>query len=775
MLGLLKWKRKLKKAGAQYFLHMPKMTDPEVGTKLLLQTKMATAGYFANQDYLVLGSLGMLDLTYEHGESYASSISVVTWGLLSSLALGDLKAGDEFGEVGLQLSKRYKDRAIRSKVNGIYSFLVRHWCHPLNESLELMREGFRYGYEGGDLQWACYNAAQYVLFISALGWNIDTVIDEIRKYDEFAYRSQDRFWIDVNEILRLQLENLRGDLEDPTSFNDGKFDEEQFLATLPPKDSERTIVYYHIYKAQLCYLRGDFEAAREQCEQTEKYLEIIGGQFTVHEHAFYYALTLTALYPSQNPRQKRKFRKLINAHLKKLRKWSQSCPANCLHKALLVEAELAGLDGKQHDAMERYEQAIQTAREQEYVNHEGMANLLAGKCCIRAGLQTSAKAYLVNARYGYERWGALGLVDDLNKTYPELLPQDDVGRSAAPVFETSTKTTEEISDRLDLDAMMRASQTISGEGILGELLEKIMKIAMQNAGAERGFLILERDGSLTIESEGSVTPDKVTVLQSVSVDEQSDICASLIQYVVRTKESVVLDDASQEGLFTEDPYVVNAQPKSILCVPIIFQGKLKGILYLENNLAVGVFTPDRLEVLRLLSGQAAMAINQASASIDTLTRAWVRRYFMDRATEELEKSRLQDSSLCLIMIDLDHFKQKNDTYGHLAGDIVLRETANRLRSALREEDFLGRFGGEEFILLLPNSSREEGLAIAERLRTTVGEDPIDAQGESVQQTVSIGISFTNGASQELEQLIARADKALYQAKDEGRDRVIAAT
>ncbi|HEY9707164.1 MAG TPA: ATP-binding protein, partial [Oculatellaceae cyanobacterium] len=294
-----------------------------------------------------------------------------------------------------------------------------------------------------------------------------------------------------------------------------------------------------------------------------------------------------------------------------MQKWAHHAPMNHLHKFYLVEAERYRVLGQYMEAMDYYDKAIAGAKENEYINEEALAYELAAKFYMALGKEIIARTYMSEAHYAYTRWGALAKVKDLETKYPQLLSSS----SSRPNI-TSTRTTNNSSttgsqsaSALDLATVMKASQAISGEIVLDKLLASLMKILIENAGAQVGYLILESQGQLLIEAEGAIDSDNVAVLQSIPIENH--LPAAIINYVVRTSESVVLSDATVEGNFTQDSYIQHHQPKSILCFPLINQGQLVSIIYLENNLTNGAFTSEQIEVLKILSAQAAISIENA--------------------------------------------------------------------------------------------------------------------------------------------------------------------
>ncbi|MBI4323069.1 MAG: GGDEF domain-containing protein [Candidatus Omnitrophica bacterium] len=190
--------------------------------------------------------------------------------------------------------------------------------------------------------------------------------------------------------------------------------------------------------------------------------------------------------------------------------------------------------------------------------------------------------------------------------------------------------------------------------------------------------------------------------------------------------------------------------------------------------------PDQADTLSIVANQLSLQLTrvhlyeaiEAMAITDTLTGLLVRRYFLELAAEELQRSARHGLPCTVIMTDLDFFKAKNDTYGHLVGDVVLREVAQLVHKNLRGIDLIARYGGEEFVLLLVETGPDQAAPIAERLRQLMEVHQIRAYDETLSQTVSLGIAGFPEDGRTLEDLIARADEALYAAKHAGRNRVI---
>jgi PAS domain S-box-containing protein len=362
-----------------------------------------------------------------------------------------------------------------------------------------------------------------------------------------------------------------------------------------------------------------------------------------------------------------------------MQNWAFHAPCNFKHKYDLVEAEKARRLGQVLEAMEYYDQAIQGARNSGYIQEEALANELAAEFYLALGRHKVAQIYLTDAYHGYMQWGAVVKVKNLETKYPQLLYK------ASATSPTRNQTASTHGDTLDLTTVVKVSQALAGEMVLSKLLDKLMKIVLENAGARTGFIILQKSDHLLIKAAGAVDRD-VIVLQSTPVETSQQLPLSVINYVARTQSDVVLSDATDEGIFTADPYITKNQPKSLLCTPIIHQGRLTGILYLENNLTTGAFTPDRLEVLKLLSSQAAISLENAQLYTN-LEAANQKLEDYSRTLEAKVEERTQE------------LQEKNVRLQQEISDRVLVEAALRKSEArLAEAQKVAHVGNWEFDL-----------------------------------------------------------------------------
>ena len=437
---------------------------------------------------------------------------------------------------------------------------------------------------------------------------LDAVWRESETALDFARTAKFRDVADLIVSQRRFIAGMQGRDAAFPSFGGERFDEAAFEVQLAAARTPTVICLYWIRKLKARYLAGDYAEAWAAADRAKALLGISSVQLQLFDYFYYAALTVAALYEEASADQQSGWRELLTAHREQLREWAENYPPTFSDKYFLVSAELARIEGRDADAMRLYERAIQSAREHGFVQNEGVSHEVAARFYAARDFETTAHAYLSNARNCYERWGAFGKVQQLDKNYPRL------HQERPPASNTATIGTPV--GQLDVVTVLKASQALSSEIILPKLIEKLMRIAVEHAGAERGLFILLRDDKPQIEAEAAISQGTVEVAVRQTVIAPLDLPQSALQYVIRTREAVVLDDASVRNLYSEDEYVRQKHPRSVLCLPILKQTKLIGALYLENNLTPRAFTSDRVAVLEMLASQAAISLENAKLYSD---------------------------------------------------------------------------------------------------------------------------------------------------------------
>jgi serine phosphatase RsbU (regulator of sigma subunit) len=413
--------------------------------------------------------------------------------------------------------------------------------------------------------------------------------------------------------MRQCILNLLGQSNRPTELTGDEYNEKESLKAALQMNNYYALFFIYILKTLLSYLFKEREAAVENARQAEKYKAPVGGLIATAQFNFYYSLSLLAQYPNVSETEQREYLEQVATNQQTMRHWANNCPANYQHKYDLIEAEKARILGDYPAAITLYDRAITGAREQQYTQEEALANELTGEFHLTRGHENMARFFLLEAYYCYIRWGAQAKVKDLETRYPKLFAKINAQKPAETSLTLTTIiTSSSTSEGFDLASVFKAAQAISSEIVLSELLTKLIKIAIENAGAQTGYLLLKHSNTFTIEAVGQVEGDNITLSLIPDQPLAEVLPMSVINYVERTQKNAVLNNATTEALFATDPYIVAHKTKSILCTPIINQCRFMGVVYLENNLVEKAFTSARIEVLKLLSSQASIALENAT-------------------------------------------------------------------------------------------------------------------------------------------------------------------
>ncbi|HAX77269.1 MAG TPA: serine/threonine protein kinase [Cyanobacteria bacterium UBA11372] len=621
LLGMLGTKLALGKKKPADLTNLPLMNEPFKLVEIRLLLSAQSAAYFAVPQLFPLIIFKLLKISVKYGNAPGSVFVYAIYGIILCGIVGDIETGYQFGQLALSLLDRLNAKEFKTKtLFGIHNFIF-HWKEHAKEGVQPLLDAYSNGLETGDLEFAAYSAHQYCFRLYAIGKELDEVAKEMATYNDAITKLKQETALNYNKIYHQAILNLIGTPEKPYVLSGEVYDERTMLPIhLSANDQTAT---YNLYFNKLItsYLFADYVQAIENAEKAQNNLEAVAGSPFVPLFYFYDSLSRLAVYPDTSKPQQKQLLAKVQANQKKMQKWAKFAPMNYLHKFDLVEADRHRVLGNNMEAMNYYERAITGAKENEYLNEEALARELAAKFYLSWGKEKIAQVYLIDSYYAYARWGAKAKVEDLEKRYPQLLAPILIQKTTATTGEAIVQTIPKIiastssgsanSAILDLATAIKASQALSGEVELDKLLSTLIQVAIENAGAEKAFLILSNAGNLAIEAAGVSGTKAATVLQSIPLEQSQDIPVSLINYVYRTSEALVLDDASAENMFSADPYIIGTEPKSVLCTPIINQGQLLGILYLENNLTTRAFTPDRLELLKILSAQAAISIENS--------------------------------------------------------------------------------------------------------------------------------------------------------------------
>ncbi|HID99097.1 MAG TPA: GAF domain-containing protein [Thiotrichaceae bacterium] len=597
-------------------INLPILTDPDKLAAMRILMTIVSPAFIANPSLLGPIAFTMVNLSIKQGNSPLAAYAYVFYGLIQCASI-NIESGYRFGQLALKLLEKLNVTELKSKVYQIFNTFILPWKKQPQESIEPLRESIQAGLETGDLEYACYAAIYYCTYPFLMGEPLEAVEQKYEPYTEMLHQFKYDHAFNYISLWRELVSQLRSKTTD-NQLQGQYFNEVETLPLFIETQNSTSLFAFYTAKAILLYFYKDKVGAVKNAKLAVQYVEGGTGMITV-AHNFYYSLALLA--QSYQAKEEQEALRQVAANQDKMKTWAYHAPMNFQHKYDLVEAEKARVLGQVVETMIFYEQSITGAKNNGYIQEEALAYELAAEFYLKQGMPEFANLYLKNAHYGYQQWGAVAKVKDLEARYPQVLLQATVAKPISSLiittqhFTPAVSTFESALSVLDLETVMKASQAIAGEVQLDKLLTTLMHILIENAGAEKGLLLLEKDKQWHIVAEEAmetvVKEDNGKTEKDKGNTEIGQVATTLINYVARKKEAVVLHDALNEGHFTQDAYIIAHQPKSILCVPLVNQGKLAGIVYLENKLATGAFTQKRVETVQLLGAQAAISLDNA--------------------------------------------------------------------------------------------------------------------------------------------------------------------
>jgi PAS domain S-box-containing protein len=547
-----------------------------------------------------------VSLSLERGNSDGSCLIYVWISNIAGHRLSDYKNAVRFAQLGYDLVEKHSLKRFQAGTYHTFAAMIMPWMKHPRVCCGVIRQAFEIANKIGDLPYAVYSRMGLISLLIAAGDPLVAVQSEAQSGLFFAQKAKFGFGVDTINMLLGFIRTLRGSTASFGSFNHAEFDEIDFERNINNHPSMAQF-WYWVRKLQVHFFAGDFASAIEASLKARPLL-LVSPTVEMADYQIYSALARAACCDSATGAQSREHFEALGTHYERLQVWTEHCAENFENGAALVGAEIARIQGRDVEAEQLYERAIRSARANGFVHNEAVAYEVAARFYAARGLETVADAYLRNARNCYDRWGASGKVRQLEAQYPRLRAQAASSSLTATIVPPA--------GQLDVETVVKGSQALSSEIVLPRLIEKLVRIAVENAGAERGLLILLGGGDPRIEAEATTGPAGIEVTVRQQAVGPSDLPQSALHYVIRTQESVLLDDASADSVYSKDDYVRQKRSKSVLCLPIVNHAKLIGALYLENNLTACAFTPDRLTVLQLLASQAAISLENAGLYFD---------------------------------------------------------------------------------------------------------------------------------------------------------------
>jgi Nif-specific regulatory protein len=603
--------------GIESLIELPVMTDPETRMVMNILTDIWASSYIVGDQILArLISATMTHLSLRHGNVEESAYGYVTHAITVGPTRGDYESAYEFGRLALRVNERFNDSRRRAKIHQQFHAHVNLWRKPMETCIPYAREACRSGLEAGDFLYAAYGAFTETWPALVSTQDLAQFLRDYTPSLALIRKLKVNSFADAHHLVLNWARALRGETAAPLSLSDKEFDESVYLKTYG--DNPFFLIFYYTARMNVAYLLEDYAQALEAAGKARRIAHHLSGTIWPVLVDFWGGLILAANYAHATEVERRIYLEEMKKAQSLLAVLARNCPENYLCFSLLLSAEIErvidGAGGRELSAPDFYERAIRYAGETGMIQHQALANELYGRFWLWRGQEAVAAVFLAEARACYARWSAAAKVEELDHRYADLLGRrlrySPEGRAEASVA-TSHALTEADAGALDLFSVMKAAQAIAGEMELERLLSKLMRIVIENAGAERGSLLLERDGESFLRAEGSLDAAEVKLHDAILIEEAQSLPLSIVNYVRRTSECVILAEAMNDDRYASDPYVRRARPRSVMCVPALNQGRLIGALYLENNMAGGAFTLDRAPVYQMLASEAAISLENA--------------------------------------------------------------------------------------------------------------------------------------------------------------------
>ncbi len=595
-------------------INLPEMIAADKIAVMRILTNLTAASYFVDPELFPAIIFTMINLSVKYGNSKFSASGYVNYGVILCGFFADIETGYRYGELALSILDKFDGRTIKCRVILMWTSNILFWKKHLQTVVVSLQESLQSGIETGDLEHSGYSSAMYNINMIFKGENLSYLFEQLKTHILLMYSLKQEGTVLLHKVWYQLVFNLAEINETKQIFEGDLFNESQLLPILIESKASTILFSLYLAKTIFYYFSGFTSIAVDNAIQCAAYLECVVGQVTTSQYNFYYSLSLLAEYFYQSVSGQKQYLEQVLSNQEKMKNWAVHAPMNFQHKYELIAAETARVLGNSWQAMELYDKAIAGAKENKYLHEEALANELAAKFYLSFDKEKIAKTYLIDAYYCYANWGAKAKIVNLETTYPDLLePIINQTKTKLTAGEVSTLVSKPsltgVSALLDLETITKASLAISSEIQTDKLLSTFMQVILENVAANKSALILQKEGNLILVAQ--CMNEHECNLSTTPLNNSQDFPLSIINYVAHTQEYLLISDATNDQDFAHDLYMIQHQPKSILCNPILNKGELIGIIYLENNLTVNAFTTDRLRILNLLSSQAAISLENA--------------------------------------------------------------------------------------------------------------------------------------------------------------------
>ena len=715
---------RLNQQGIETLIDLPVLTNPLQLAAMEIVSKIVSAAFVVTPETFLMIAVTLVNLSIEAGNGLISALAYLAYGIVLRTTLHDIESGYQLGKLALMLVERFNATQLKANILLGFGSHLLHWKKHLRERTQVLIAGYHAGLETGGFEYASYCALYVCECLYLSGHGLEDLEQQIGLYSKAVQQIGHEFALSLIAIFWQAVLNLLGKATDPSRLIGDVYNEAEALPLAMQSNNRIELLFLYANRLILDYLLGEMPQVLENARQAKACMEGMGGIAIVSTIYFYESLACLDLATKAPGAERATLLEQVEANQKTMTNWATHAPMNFLHKVQLVEAERHRVLGSDRAAMDDYDQAIAGAKEHGYLQEEALAYELAAKFYQGLGKDLIARTYFQEAYYAYSHWGATIKIKLLEKQQPQFFgssPTRQIATSSTHINSANSSTDHSVA-ALDLASLMKASQAISGEITLDKLLTKLMKILIENAGAQTGFLILNKAGELVVEASGNVDDNNVTVLQSIP-NEFARLSEKIVRYVARTQETIVLNNAAIEGNFTGDAYIQQHQCKSVACTPLINQNKLQGIIYLENNLRAGAFTEERMALLRTLAAQGAISLE--NARLYDACKRFVPEQFLSflekKSIVDVELGDRVEREMTVLFSDIRDFTTISEGLTPEKNFAFINEYLSYMEPQIQKHGgFIDKYIGDAIMALFANSADDAlkgAIAMLEELKT----------------------------------------------------------
>jgi PAS domain S-box-containing protein len=588
---------------------LPPLLDPEIRALQDVLQDFFPPCWTLSPNNVGITFAKILENTLRHGLSPHAIFGCITFGMFLC-GRGEIELGYRFGRAAIDLFERHPDKKSEAMLQATWGAFVQPWREGYAACKESLLKGLHAALETGQYLWSFSCAASAITNSLLRGLPLSDLLAEAQSYQPMRKLDAANLLTWALRAVGQLAHQLTVETAHPAQLRGEWVDIDEVLEMCRRTGNHGSLFFANSYIVTLGVFQGAFEEAARIALSLNFEMPTTSAWHNTPAFQCYAGVAFTQAADGVSPDERALYLARAERFAEILSRWAELCPENLAHRSALLQAELERVRGNAHVAWDRYDEAIALAQRGGYLHDEALANELAGLSFRAHGKTTLARAYLTEAHRAYGRWGALEAMRRLERAYPDLVPSEML--KSAKDAEAAVPS----AAALDLGSVLKASQAMSGEIVLDRLLDALMRNLVENAGARRGVLLLLREGQLLVEAEYRIGEAAVHLFGAAPLESRPDLPKSVIRYVARTREAVLLDDRPTDGPFGRDAGFAGTAPLSSLAAPIGYKGRLTGVVYLENDLTRSAFSADRMELIRLLSTQAAISIENARLFTD---------------------------------------------------------------------------------------------------------------------------------------------------------------